>query len=624
MASHEIQTPSQQLLPAIRQAMQSQQLDWLIVPSSDEFLSEYVPPHLNRRQALTGFTGSAGDALLGLEEVWLFVDGRYHEQVDTEVDQALFNTAKLGQDGVLSLTKTLAKLAKEANDDKPINVGVPANCVAQYHLNAWQKAIKSNHINWVLLDEHPLDVIWESAPTNPRPAFQPSPWFEIAETAAGQSVADKLTDLRQAMADENITHYPLTALDEIAWLFNIRANDIKHTPVGLAYGWVTADVAILVAENIPANLNSTLNTAGVDITNEAPATFWALFQQELSKKGATKLWIDPKRTPARLTALAEATGAIVHNAPSPIELAKAIKNSAELRGMEEAHLAASVALITAWHRLETTMASGTVVTEGDFAKFINEAYAAHPAFKELSFPSIVGTGANGAIVHYHTGNSATEINAGELVLFDSGAQYYHQSAGWMGTTDTTRTVLAGDAPATTEQQCRYTQVLRAHLNLGRQKFPKGINGAQLDAICRSTLWNDGVDFLHGTGHGVGCFLGVHEGPCGVSKGYTAAFKPGMITSNEPGYYKSGWGGIRLENLMVCVESSTKLSTTKEAMLAFKNLIYVPFDHRLIDVTLLTAEEKATLNDYHQKVLALMLPKLDASMSWWLMDKCKEL
>lgn len=614
------------LLEQLRHVMAEHHWDGLIVPSSDEFLSEYVPPHLNRRQALTRFTGSAGDVLVTSGQAWLFVDGRYHQQAGSEVDTAQFTISKLGAkqpngDKVLALPKQLAATAKNHLDNNDtFTLAYPANCITYAQLTQWQEAVKKAGIEpdkvvWQGVAGHPFDSVWPN-----RPAFTPSPWVRVSDQAAGKTAAEKLTNLRNTMAKANVTHYPLVGLDEIAWLFNIRGNDIAHTPVGFAAGWVTPDEGHLFVETMDERLSQRLGDLGITVHTTGSHQAWQALAKTLND--THNVWLDKKRCLAGLWTLVDTANANCYKAPSAIEKTKAVKNSAEQHGMAEAHLAASVALITVWHRLETVFAEGHPVTEGQFSQWLTEAYSSHPAFQQLSFPSIVGAGANGAIVHYHTGESTTPIPPGELLLFDSGAQYYCDQ--WMGTTDTTRTVLAGEGSATPEQRLRYTQVLKAHLNLGRQVFPKGTTGAQLDVVCRLGLWQSGVDFLHGTGHGVGCYLGVHEGPCGVGKGYQTAFEPGMITSNEPGYYQAGWGGIRLENLMVCVESNQTLSTTNEAMLRFNNLIWVPFDNRLIEPKQLTQDERAALNTYHQGVLARVLPKLDASLSWWLMDKCKEL
>ncbi len=625
-------SPTANKLAQLRQRMTDNQLHAFVVPSGDDFLNEYVPTHLNRRQWLSGFTGSAGDMVISATDAVLFVDGRYHEQVDSQIDTSVIRSEKLGTATAKSLTETLiAHAAKHTSNNAgaPYRVGVPATCVSQAAYQRWQQAVgNTHHVHWVPITQHPADAVWEANHESPRPQWQPSPWRMLSDEVAGQSAADKLTTLRSTLAKHHATVLPITATDEVAWLLNIRADDIPHTPVALAMACVTPQaLTVFMAKPLlddPAQAATRQHIQSLGGTCQPLGQFYPALQQ-LATLPTTKPWLDAANMPAAVfTVLGKHEGAIKRT--SPIHSAKAVKNNNELYGMRQAHLAASVALCTVWYQLHTALQQQQPISEADVSQWIEAAYRQHPACTGLSFPSIVGTGENGAIVHYGTPNPKRLLQPGELVLFDSGAQYCSDggsTAPWMGTTDTTRTIVVGTTPSE-KQRHRYTLVLKSHIACAMQRFPKGTNGIQIDAIGRSALWQQGLDFMHGTGHGVGCYLGVHEGPIGISKGYSTAFTPGMITSIEPGYYESGWGGIRLENLVEVIETPEHpLATTGDPMLAFKPLIYVPFDTTLIDATLLTQAEQGWLNDYHAKTLAHMNEQLtDSTLLAWLSQRCQ--
>ncbi|MDH4379020.1 MAG: M24 family metallopeptidase [Vampirovibrionales bacterium] len=618
-----------QRLQALRQWMAEQPtpLEAYWIPSSDEFGNEYVPEHLNRREYLTGFTGSAGDALVTQDEAWLWVDGRYHEQVDAEVDSRCWSISKQGKPKQTTFSELLERLAQAQHDkNRSLTVGFPGGCVSQAALKRQQAALKApfkDLIQWIPTATHGVDSGWGD-----RPNFASQPAYTVVDSTAGQSVAEKLAALGKAMAAKGVTHLPLTTVDAVAWVFNLRGNDIPHIPVCLAFGLIERNGETLTATVFTdAPLPNTTGWPDT-ITVQPLDAFESNFLRSLQlthSKGALRAWGDGKHTSAGLMAVLQQADVTIEDTASPVYGFKAIKNLAEQRGMKLAHQKASVALVTVWHRLETAMAAGEIISEKQASDWVSEAYAADPAFVSLSFPSIVGFGANAAIVHYSNPSPNRFLQPGEWVLIDSGAQYHcspdqdPEGTGWMGTTDTTRTFVFGAKP-TPEQQQAYTAVLQAHAAMARQRFPKGTTGGQLDVLVRAPLWQQGLDFLHGTGHGVGCFLSVHEGPNGIGKGYTIALELGMITSIEPGYYRGGWGGIRLENLALTVATDATLDPGGEALYAFEPLQQLPFDPALIAWEQLPEAEGAWVRQYHHVSLQALKEVLDPALCEWLMQK----
>jgi Xaa-Pro aminopeptidase len=621
-----------QRLQALRQWMAEQPtpLDAYWVPSSDEFGNEYVPQHLNRREYLTGFTGSAGDALVTMDEAWLWVDGRYHEQVDAEVDGRCWSISKQGKPKQPTFSELLERLAQARSDKKvSLKVGFPGGCVSQAALKRQQEALKEpckSTIEWVPTATHGVDAGWKA-----RPDFISQPAYTVADSTAGQSVGEKLATLSKLMEAKGVTHLPLTTVDAVAWVFNLRGNDIPHIPVCLAFGLIERhgeSVTATVFTDAPLpEITGWPESVSTQPLRSFESTVLNSLQHSKSKN-TLRVWGDGKHTTAGLMATIKQTDVAIEDSASPVYGLKAIKNPAEQRGMKRAHQKASVALVTVWHRLEAAMAAGEAISEQQVSDWVSEAYAADPAFVSLSFPSIVGFGANAAIVHYSNPSPERLLKPGEWVLIDSGAQYHcppdrdPDGTGWMGTTDTTRTFVLGAKP-TQEQQQAYTAVLQTHAAVARQRFPKGTTGGQLDVLVRAPLWQQGLDFLHGTGHGVGCFLSVHEGPNGIGKGYTTALEPGMVTSIEPGYYRGGWGGIRLENLALTVATDASLDPGGEALYAFEPLQQLPWDPALIAWEQLPIAEAEWVRQYHHASVGALKGVLGPALWEWLHQKIQE-
>ncbi|MFN8615099.1 MAG: M24 family metallopeptidase [Vampirovibrionales bacterium] len=614
-------------LQALRQWMRQQPepLDAYWVPSSDEFGNEYVPQHLNRRAFLTGFTGSAGDAVVSHEEAWLWVDGRYHEQVDAEVDNRCWTVSKQGQPKQPTMAEVFERWVLALKPQQCLVVGFPGACVSHQAFQKLKESLKltiAHRIQWQCTDHHGVDEGWTD-----RPPFLPQKAYGLAPSTAGQSVEEKLARLADLMATHSVAHVLLTTVDAVAWAFNVRGGDIPHIPVCLAYG--------LVSRSPEGGVTATLFTDAPFSDHDRAQHFLgqSVFLQPLHQFHQTvtqlsgRVWVDPKVVSAGLMLALQSHQVDLETTANPVYALKAIKNSAEQRGMRLAHEQASVALAKVWHRLHRAAQAGNYPTEAQVSDWVYEAYADHSAFVSLSFPSIVGFGSNAAIVHYSAPSPTRVLQPGEWVLIDSGAQYYclpehdAEGTGWMGTTDTTRTLVVGALPQPAQQKA-YTAVMKAHCAVAHQRFVAGTTGAQLDVLVRAPLWQQGLDFLHGTGHGVGCFLSVHEGPNGISKGYSVALKPGMMTSIEPGYYRSGWGGIRLENVAVTTETTFTLEGTEQPLLGFEPLQCLPFDGELIQTEALTPLEREWLNTYHQQSLAQLKPWLNPDVYAFLCQKAK--
>ncbi len=610
-------------IKALRQRMTKANVDAYWVPSADEHLNEYLPEHLKRREWLSGFDGSAGDCLVLSKTAWLFVDGRYHEQVESQVDLKQIQVSKLGQKGHKSLLETLEALAKRK---KGLRIGYDPFTLTAYQYEVYEAKLKPYGVTWVAVSKNWVDQARNEIESIPEAVSQ-AEIYKLSDRVSGQSMIQKLKSIREAMKAWDAEILPLTKLDQIAWLFNLRGQDIPYNPVFVAYAIMTPKKAYLFIDSEASTRMKPAVKKALEknVILKPYLAYGETLKELISKKQASgssqasSVWVDKNHTTQGTVRLIRRAKGKIVSAPNPVEKAKAIKNPAEIRGMKEAHLSASVALVRAWKWLEDEQHEGSRVTEKSFADKLEAYYAEDTAFKGLSFNTIPGAGANGAIVHYGTPDAKKVLKKGELFLFDSGAQYLGKD--WAGTTDTTRTVFIGASP-TKKYRDRYTAVLKAHINCACLLFPQKTTGAALDSITRAPMWQEGLDFLHGTGHGVGAFLNVHEGPIGISSRCHTAFEPGMITSIEPGYYESGWGGIRLENLNLVVKRNIKLSTTGELMLGFDPLIFVPFDSQLINTNELTPDHLQWLKGYHQEIIQQLTPRLAPAEMAWLKTKCK--
>ena len=597
------------MLQKLRQAMLKQELDMLIVVSTDEHLNEYLPAQNWRLRASTscgnsqGFTGSAGTAVFCVEgRSQLFVDSRYHLQAEQTCGEN-FEIQKLGNEGVLDPHKWIASHAGKA-----LSVGADPFVMSPKEWRRYENTLGKSAHSLKATTPNLVDSVWHNRPNPPRNKIYP-----LALKYTGKSSADKLANVRKEMNETGMVKdckadvLLLTMLDEIAWLTNLRGSDIEYNPVFEAYAAILQDKALCFCHHPEAGLS-----AHCPDWEFRPYAEYPEFLAELAQDDNVKAWLDPS-TITMGTLLALSREQVIEK-KSPIVLAKALKNPTEISSSKNAHKQAAVGVVKSFRRLQQAIDSGQPVTEKEYADWLYEAYSQAEDFSDLSFNTIAGSGPNGAIVHYGNPDSTNPMKSDELLLVDSGIQ----CAG--GTTDATRTVILGKPDK--KQKRTFTLVLQAHIRLARQVFPEGTTGASLDSITRSELWNAGLDYGHGTGHGVGAFLNVHEGPQRISPvAYDIALQAGMVLSNEPGYYEQNWGGIRLENLYV-VKKAEGLPQHPggKGWLTFETLTLIPFERRLIDRDILSVDELKWLDEYHQRVFTEISPLLDNSedlkwLSW---------
>ena len=563
-----------------------------VVPRADEHQSEYVPRNAERLAWLTGFTGSAGTAVVLLDKAALVVDGRYTLQAPEQVDTAVI--------APVSLVETTLEAWIEGN--------LPAGTSLAY--DPWlhtaggvaklQKAAEAAGGKLVPVDMNLVDVIWVDRPPPPCGPVRPHP-----AKHAGETSAEKLERVRERLDKARIDALIVSDPHNLAWAFNLRGGDVAHTPLPLGYAIIPREGRPTVFLD-PAKVTNESGSALAEVADVAPPDALGAAIDALGARQG-KARIDAATGAVALSRRIEAAGGSADVGPDPISLMKAAKNAAEIAGARAAHLrdGAAVTRFLAW--LSREGPSGDL-TEIDAVEAL-EAYRADTGLlKDISFPSISGAGANGAIVHYRvTRKTNRAIRPGDLFLIDSGGQYED------GTTDITRTLAVG--VPTPEMRDRFTRVLKGHIAIARAVFPKGTSGAQIDSLARTALWFAGLDFDHGTGHGVGSYLSVHEGPQRISKVGSTALEPGMILSNEPGYYKAGAYGIRIENLIL-VEPRDIPGAERE-MMGFETLTLAPIDRALIDLSTMTIEEIGWLDAYHARVRDKLSPLLDPQTRDWL-------
>ncbi|MEG4800475.1 aminopeptidase P family protein [Microcoleus sp. ARI1-B5] len=616
-ANTNIQNTSAEKLSDLRALMANHDLDCYFIPAVDEHLNLSVPAAKQRRAWISGFTGSAGDLLVGKNSAWLFVDSRYYEQAELQVDTGIIQISKLGLEGNLSLIETLEKLAADsAQKSTKIRCGFDPFTVATEQYQNWVKKFAAAEIELVPIPENLADKVRQTAET--LPAIDESPIFSLPASLTGETCAQKLARVREAMQKANIDVLPISNLNQIAWLFNLRGSDIPHIPIFISYAIVTADAAFLLTnlERVSPEIEQDL---AADVTLLPYADYPSTLEACLNLSKKVRVLLDAKHSTAGTYQLilnqqkASENKIEIVVQPNPVEGMKARKNPVEIEQMKSANFKASRAKTLTLKWLTEQLESGNVLTEFDVKESIESFYQQEADFHILTFRTIAGAGANSSIVHYGTPSPEITLKPGELLLLDSGAQYL------AGTTDDTRTMVVGEPTAL--QIEHYTTVLIAHINCAVQQFPKGTTGSQLDAIARSVLWQEQLDYGHGTGHGVGAFLAGHEGPNGISKFVQYPLEAGMVTSIEPGYYEPGWGGIRLENLYVVREMPSKNGT---AWYGFEPLTYIPFEQKLINVDRLSTTQLQWLNNYHASVVEKLEPVLDAATTAWLKKACAAL
>jgi Xaa-Pro aminopeptidase len=577
---------------ALRAELAKRGLDGFIVPRADRFQNEYVPPSDERLAWLTGFSGSAGIAIVLADRAVVFVDGRYQVQVREEIDGTIF--------------------AVEHVVENPPTLWIENNLPAQAKLgySPWlhtvegaerlAKACAAAHAMLVPVEDNPIDAVWTDRPQPPLGAVVP---HELRY--AGEDTKDKLARLHAELEKSSAGALVVSDAQAVSWLFNIRGSDVPHTPVVLAF-------AIVPKAGKPA-LYVDLRKLGNDMRSRleeiAEVRANAAFERDLAELGKEHraVRLDPAAGAEAIARLVVENGGEIVRGSDPIAPMKAVKNATEIAGARAAQQRDGVAVtrFLAWFDREAPRG----LTEIDAVEALESFRRDSGLLKDVSFPTIAGAGPNGAIVHYRvTRKSNRRIAPGELFLIDSGGQYED------GTTDITRTVAVGYP--TDDMRQKFTLVLKGHIAIARAVFPDGTSGAQLDTLARQYLWQAGVDFDHGTGHGVGSYLSVHEGPARIAKLGGAPLKRGMILSNEPGYYRTGAYGIRIENLILVTEAAPAAGAEKP-LNTFETLTLAPIDTRLVEPALLTAAELNWLNAYQARVRDALASSVDAATRAWL-------
>lgn len=586
----------QKHLPKLRKKMTDAGLDLFLVPHEDEYQNEYLPDCNERLMWVSGFTGSAGAAIIGSRSATMFVDGRYTLQVRQQVDEALFAFTKLEGGG----------MAKWLRDNVTAGqvVGFDPRLHSPTGLARIRDAVSLAGGITRSLEQNPIDAAWDNRPAAPLTQVTIQ-----TEDLAGKSHAEKRAEIGKSISDNGADAALITAPASIAWLLNIRGSDVQCTPLPLSTAIIdkAGHVQLFIApeklsDPVRAHFGNGVSVQAEDALNDG-----------LCALAGQTVIADPNTASAWHVDALKAAGAKVKSTSDPIALPKAKKNAIEIKGTEAAHIRDGAALVRFLHWLDTDAQSGNV-DEIEAATQLERCRRVDTSIRDLSFESISGAGSNGAVVHYRVNTGTVQkLERGSLFLIDSGGQYPD------GTTDVTRTVPIGDP--TQEMRERFTLVLKGHIALATVRFPVGTTGSNLDALARYPLWQAGLDYDHGTGHGVGVFLGVHEGPQRISKAPNkVALEPGMIVSNEPGYYKAGEYGIRIENLQY-VTATHSIDGGERDMLGFTNLTLAPIHRDLIVTEMLTATERAYMDAYHASVMKHVGPLVEGDVKEWLQGAC---
>ncbi|MCQ8240662.1 aminopeptidase P family protein [Rhizosaccharibacter radicis] len=586
-------------LSALRQRLRTDGLDGFLLLRGDEHLGEYVAPYAERLAWLTGFTGSAGLAIVLSDRAAVFADGRYTLQIETQVDGERWERLHLLQDHP---DRWLAEAA--AVPDREARIGYDPWLMSEEFLGRYARP----GIELVTVDANPVDGIWTDRPAVPLAPAVPHPLER-----AGIASSDKRRQIAALLDEAGEDAVVLSDPASIAWLLNIRGGDIPFTPFALGFAILHRDTTaelFMAPEKLAADTRAWL---GNEVSLHAPAAL----PGALAQLAGRRVRIDPVTTPAWFARTLRAAGATISAAADPIALPKARKNPTEQDGTREAHRRDGAAMCRFLHWLS---GNGVGVTELEVVERLNAFRAESPLYRGESFPAISGSGPNGAIVHYRVDEASNRtLGRNEVFLIDSGAQYPD------GTTDITRTVWLGDGPAPDEVRDHATRVLKGHIALATIRFPAGVVGMRLDALARMFLWQAGLDYDHGTGHGVGSFLSVHEGPCSIGPAARpVALEPGMVLSNEPGFYRAGAYGIRFENLVLVHATEPVDMPGAKPFLRFEPLTLVPFDRALIEPAMLSAEERRWVDTYHRRVRDTLRPLLTPEVQQWLDAACAPL
>jgi Xaa-Pro aminopeptidase len=588
-------------LARLREAMAERKLDALIVPRADEYLGEYLPPENERLRWACDFSGSAGVAIIMKDRAAVFTDGRYTVQVAQQVDQELFELYHSVE------TPHVKWLAGEL--DAGARVGYDSRMHSLNWTRAAGKTLGKHKLELVETDDNLVDRCWRDRPV---PSVKPAMLLDANFT--GKSSADKRTEIGATIAEEGAEAALIFAADSVAWLLNIRGRDIPSLPLVMGFALLHSDGRLEFFTNpakVPEGFDEHVGE-GVAVRPESEA------QDAFSALSGKTVMADPATANAWCQLMLERGGAELLAADDPVLMPKACKNEVEVEGMRNAHLRDGVAEVNFLAWLDAEVAAGELHSEEFLADKLFQCRAEQELFQETSFDTISAAAGNAALPHYNHQSAPQEssLQMDSVYLVDSGGQYLD------GTTDITRTVAIGDPGQKVRE--RFTLVLKGHIALDCACFPEGTTGTQLDILARQFLWRDGLDYDHGTGHGVGAFLSVHEGPQRIAKvSSDIALKPGMVISNEPGYYKPGEYGIRCENLVVVRESDIE-SDDDRTMYEFEAITMAPFDLRLVEPTLMTEDEIAWLNRYHETVREKLSPLLEGDALDWLEQATKPL
>ena len=584
-------------LEALRDLMRSKHIDAVIIPGTDPHQSEYPSEHWKFRDYVSGFTGSNGTAVVTLDDAGLWTDSRYFLQAAEQLEGSGFTLRKENIPGEPTVLEWLGEVL-----DEDAVVGVDGRLFSLIEANRIEMFCAQNGFMFAP-DFRAAEAIWTDRPARPM-----NPAFVHDEALAGEDVDSKISRVVDALDAADADGLLITALDEIAWLLNLRGSDVDYTPVVIAFAYVSADERVLFidSEKVTSEVKDHLKKYGVKIKD------YDDIEKFLGKISSTAtVMVDPNRVS---DALGQAMICNKTFMASPVIALKGVKNECQIAGFRQAMLYDGAAMVRMMMWLEQNVANG--ITEMDVDRRLQQERAAYASNRGDSFHMIAGYKDHGAIVHYEaTDESAYTLAPDGLLLIDTGGQYLE------GTTDITRTISLGNPTAAEKHD--YTLILKGHLALARAVFPKGTMGVQLDVLARGPLWNEGMTYLHGTGHGVGHFLGCHEGPQSIRmEANPTPLELGMVTSNEPGIYKTGEYGIRTENLLLCVPACSNEEWGE--FYKFESLTLFPYDTTLMDMDMLSREEVKQINDYHAMVCERLRPLLSADEAQWLEQKCKSI
>lgn len=584
-------------LEALRDLMRSKHIDAVIIPGTDPHQSEYPSEHWKFRDYVSGFTGSNGTAVVTLDDAGLWTDSRYFLQAAEQLEGSGFTLHKENIPGEPTVLEWLGEVL-----DEDAVVGVDGRLFSLIEANRIEMFCAQNGFMFAP-DFRAAEAIWTDRPARPM-----NPAFVHDEALAGEDVDSKISRVVDALDAADADGLLITALDEIAWLLNLRGSDVDYTPVVIAFAYVSEDERVLFidSEKVTSEVKDHLKKYGVKIKD------YDDIEKFLGKISSTAtVMVDPNRVS---DALGQAMICNKTYMASPVIALKGVKNECQIAGFRQAMLYDGAAMVRMMMWLEQNVANG--ITEMDVDRRLQQERAAYASNRGDSFHMIAGYKDHGAIVHYEaTDESAYTLAPEGLLLIDTGGQYLE------GTTDITRTISLGNPTAAEKHD--YTLILKGHLALARAVFPKGTMGVQLDVLARGPLWNEGMTYLHGTGHGVGHFLGCHEGPQSIRmEANPTPLELGMVTSNEPGIYKTGEYGIRTENLLLCVPACSNEEWGE--FYKFESLTLFPYDTTLMDMDMLSCEEVKQINDYHAMVCERLRPLLNADEAQWLEQKCKSI